>query len=98
MIRYLQNIAILASQAAHTLLFPRTGNPDLTISARAHIETWVYGSPRWKIARNVINAIFFWQKDHCAGSFSQDVEHAMEVKSYMSIIMYKQGTGISASG
>ena len=82
MIRYLQNIAILMSQTAHTILFPRTGNPDLTISARAHIEAEVYGSPRWTIARDVINAIFFWQQDHCADSFSQDVEHAAQVQVY----------------
>ena len=74
--RYLTNIAILMSQTAHTLLFPRTGNPDLTISARAHIEAEVYGSPRWTIARDVIDTIFFWDNDHCRGSFERDVRNA----------------------
>ena len=87
--RYLTNIAILMSQAAHTLLFPRTGNPDLTISARAHIEAEVYGRHGWTTARNVIDWLFFWDENHCAGSFSRDVEHAMEIESYMIILRAK---------
>ena len=74
--RYLTNIATLMSQAAHTLLFPRTGNPDLTISARAHIEAEVYGRPNWTIARDVIDFIFFWEDDHCYKSFARDVRNA----------------------
>jgi hypothetical protein len=80
--RYLQNIAVWLSQTAHVLLFPRTGNPDLTISARAHIEAEVYGHPRWTRARDIINLMFFWQRDHCALSFAVDVRHAERVTAY----------------
>lgn len=87
MIRYLQNVGTLISQTAHTLLFPRTGHPDLTISARAHIEAEVYGNPNWTTARNVIDWLFFWDENHCAGSFARDVEHATQVQAYIRRLM-----------
>lgn len=49
------------------------GNPDMTVSARCHISR---DKLRWRIARRVINAAFFWQDDHCKASFSSDVAYA----------------------
>ena len=79
------NIGALLSQTAHTIFFPRhPANPDITISARAHVEAEYYGSPGWTIARDVIDTLFFWQKDHCALSFARDVRNADLFKSYAS--------------
>lgn len=45
------------------------GSTHQTTSARAHIEPW----PRRK---RFINAIFFWQDDHCEWAWLREVEEA----------------------
>ena len=59
--KYLKNILISIDQFANTVL---GGHPDETLSSRAqHLkEKGVYW---WA---NIINGIFFWQKDHCEES------------------------------
>jgi hypothetical protein len=48
------------------------GSTHQTTSARAHIET----SRGWRIGRRVINAVFFWQDDHCAWAYAHEVDQA----------------------
>ena len=47
------------------------GMADETLSARA----WRLGgvSPGWRTARRVIDALFFWQDNHCAAAFLAEV-------------------------
>jgi len=45
------------------------GSTHQTTSARAHIEPW----PRRK---RIINALFFWQADHCKWAWEREVEEA----------------------
>lgn len=47
------------------------GKADETLSARAwrlKDRNW-----RWKTARKVIDAIFFWDKNHCQTSFESEL-------------------------
>lgn len=44
------------------------GMADETLSARAHRQHRRGNS----LARNLINAIFFWQRDHCGESFASE--------------------------
>lgn len=46
------------------------GSTHQTTSARAHIE------PQWRVARRIINALFFWQADHCLWAWEQEVASA----------------------
>lgn len=67
-------IAVLISQAINVILFD--GNPDMTLSARCHINR---NQPGWRSLRKLINRLFFWQADHCAASFASDVEYANQI-------------------
>ena len=50
------------------------GSTHQTPSARAHIET----GAGWKRVRLIINAMFFWQDDHCLWAWRQEVTHAQK--------------------
>jgi hypothetical protein len=65
----LKNVAIALDQQANTLL---GGEPDETLSARAWRLRLV--SPYWKIAQIVIDALFFWQDEHCKASYFSEYE------------------------
>lgn len=45
------------------------GSTHQTTSARMHIENWPRG-------RRIINALFFWQADHCAWAWQKEVAEA----------------------
>lgn len=77
---YFHRLFILASQALHCVLMG--GNPDLTVSARIHIEAYFKGG-RWKKARKIVNGVFFWQKDHCSQSFAADEKHVQALSHLM---------------
>lgn len=47
------------------------GYADETISSRSH-RAYVSGKRKW--TRNVINALFFWQKDHCKEAYESEIE------------------------
>lgn len=49
------------------------GYADETISSRSH-RAYVSGKRKW--TRNVINALFFWQKDHCKSAYESEIERA----------------------
>lgn len=48
------------------------GWADETLSARCHRCS--YYSYKWAIAKMLINMVFFWQDDHCAESYTSEVE------------------------
>lgn len=59
-----KQIAIAADQFFNTLL---AGHADETLSARA----WrmQFKKRRWMAIRIIIDAIFFWQDNHCFNSY-----------------------------
>jgi hypothetical protein len=71
------DIGSLASRALNALAFG--GSTAQTTSARAHIEATT--SPVWERRRRAINAAFFWQTDHCAASWENEVDRARYVLS-----------------
>jgi hypothetical protein len=66
MSNYFYQLWIAADQAANALL---GGWADETISSRSYRQRH---KPRWAIAYKLINALFFWQNDHCRGAYNQE--------------------------
>jgi hypothetical protein len=64
--RYVKNILIAVDQLLNSFLF---GSPDETLSARAYRLK----DDGWRIAYIAINILFFWQDDHCEGSYTSEV-------------------------
>ena len=66
---YLLNILISFDQFANVLFL---GQPDETISSRA----WRCkdASSFWKVTHNLINKLFFFQKDHCHKAYLVELE------------------------
>jgi hypothetical protein len=60
----------LSQLVGFALLYTR--NPNQSISGRA-FEHYLDGRP---IDRTVINALFFWQSDHCRMAWETDEERA----------------------
>ena len=56
------------------------GMADEAISARAYRRSTV--SPRWMIARQCIDALFFWQIDHCYQSYIAEIERKQLPREY----------------
>lgn len=69
---YLLNIGIAIDQLVNSAL---GGEPDETLSARAH-RMRVKGHPYWGWTAKAINALFFWQEDHCL------LAHQAEIRRY----------------
>ena len=65
---YLTQLAIAVDQVGNALL---GGWADESISSRAHRQQH---KRRWAIARALIDAVFFWDRDHCAGAFKAENE------------------------
>jgi hypothetical protein len=70
----LSRIAAWLSQGANCILLG--GHHDCTVSARCYLQREQAG---WSLAYRVVNALFFWQADHCYESFQRDVEWAKQV-------------------
>lgn len=66
---YLLNVLIAVDQLANAML---AGHADESLSSRAH-RAYAQGKP-WGFLRSVINAIFFWQADHCADAHRAELE------------------------
>ena len=62
-------IAIAADQLLNTLL---AGMSDETLSARAYRGHLV--SAKWCYAMIAIDALFFWQDEHCKNSYFAEFE------------------------
>jgi hypothetical protein len=70
--QYIRNIGTLLSQATNAIIF--AGNPDESMSARAHYSR--HTSYFWGLVHKVANTVFFWEDDHCANAARTDVRHA----------------------
>ncbi|OAD82923.1 hypothetical protein ATN89_17405 [Comamonas thiooxydans] len=71
---YLGHVGIALSQLWNTLW---AGMPDETICSRAwRMKT--AGSRKWGVFVAVVNALFFWQSNHCRGAYSAELarEHS----------------------
>lgn len=66
MARYLKQIGIACTQALNAVL---GGWADESTSSRAHRQQHKL---RWRLARRLINAIFFLQADHCLQAFEAE--------------------------
>ena len=67
----LKNIAIAFDQLINTLL---GSQPDETLSAKAWRMRLV--SPAWHAAQVVIDALFFWQTEHCKAAYFAEWERS----------------------
>lgn len=63
-------IAVALDQLVNTVF---GGYADETISSRSH-RAYVAGKRKW--TRNVINAMFFWQKDHCKEAYESEMDRS----------------------
>lgn len=72
------NLATAISQLGNALF---GGHPDETLSARAH-RGHVEGLATWSWLRGWLNAVFFWQVDHCLESLLADCERAKQVRQW----------------
>lgn len=65
-----------ASQTVNVWLL--LGHHDQTVSSRCYLNR---NKPIWSKAYKIINALFFWQENHCRSSFEADVAFAEEIMS-----------------
>jgi hypothetical protein len=66
-VKYFQNIISASSQWINVVFL--FGHPNESISGRAFREPW-------PVAMKIINALHFWQNNHCRGAHNQDLEWA----------------------
>lgn len=72
---YLVNNLLSIDQLANTLLW---GEPDETISSRA----WRCGvraekpKKRWRVARVIIDSLFWFDDDHCKRSYESELNRS----------------------
>lgn len=65
-LKYLSGVWSATSQLANVVLL--RGHPNESISGRCHREEWRF--------KRVVNAIFWWQVDHCKGAYINDLRWA----------------------
>jgi|GEM_PF-878011 len=53
------------------------GSMHQTTSSRAYVNS--FHSAGWARGRRAINALFFWQTDHCAEAWASEVNRARKV-------------------
>jgi hypothetical protein len=78
-VSWLLRVAAWLSQTVN--LFLLFGHHDQTVSARCYVNR--HRQP-WTWAYYAVNALFFWQDDHCRISHEQDVAFAKEILTYES--------------
>jgi len=71
---YFLRVSAWLSQGVNCVLLG--GHHDQTVSARAYIQRY---QPGWHVVYRTINALFFWQDDHCRRSHAADVEFAEHI-------------------
>jgi hypothetical protein len=64
--------AIAVDQAINAICFP-LGYADETLSARAW-RAWRDGRPLGQVLRPMIDAIFFWQDQHCKAAYVAELQ------------------------
>lgn len=65
----------IISRLTHAVVF--NGSPYMTLSARAYLEAM--RNPErdaWDTYRRLINAMFFWQRNHCERAWNAEVDRA----------------------
>lgn len=72
---YLSKCLLAVDQLANAIA---GGHPDETLSARAY-RAHMAGRSGW---RRLINAIFFWQVDHCLSAFRNELARKHMPKEY----------------
>ena len=65
-------IAHTASAMLYTVAF--NGDMHTSTSAAAHLKQ---AHPAWRNRRRFINALFWWQDDHCKQAWQDDLARAM---------------------
>ena len=58
-----------------------SGSMNQTFSARCHIEA-MCGDPRWQRRERVVNAVCFWEDDHCERSWRAMLTRASKTVAY----------------
>ena len=71
---YVTRVGAWLSQGLNCIFF--NGSPDQTISARAYLNR---NNKYWYLAYLGINALFFWQENHCKESHQADINFAHQV-------------------
>jgi len=64
---WFQRLLVIISQTFNALIL--LGDPDETVSARAYRTPW----PR---VAATLDALWFWEEDHCRASFGRDLQRA----------------------
>lgn len=72
-------ILIALDQLANATL---AGFADETLSARAYRNDSPVGKRRWRIARRVIDTLFFWEPGHCFKAFMSEIDRRQYPPSY----------------
>lgn len=75
MTTYAMKVLIAVDQLANAV---RGGHPDETLSAAAH-RRHIAGKSGW---RNLINALFWWQEDHCREAHVSELQRKQLPKEY----------------
>jgi hypothetical protein len=78
--RIATDLVSLFSRFLNAIVFG--GSTAQTLSARCHLEAPT--SPAWAWRRRAINALFFWDDDHCALAWHYEVERARYVLERLS--------------
>ncbi len=66
---YLGNVISASSQWCNVVFL--LGHPNESISGRSYREPW-------PLAMKIINALHFWQNNHCRGAYNKDLEWAKD--------------------
>lgn len=77
--RWLTQVLVALDQLANAML---GGFADETLSARAYRNDSPMGKRRWRIARRVIDAVFFWEPGHCFRAFMAELDRRQYPPSY----------------
>ena len=77
--RWLTQVLVALDQLANAML---GGFADETLSARAYRNDSPMGKRRWRIARRVIDAVFFWEPGHCFLAFKAEIDRRQYPPSY----------------
>jgi hypothetical protein len=71
---YLHRILDALSQLGNTVLL--NGDANESISGRAHREGWQLENHGWRRVERIIDALFFWESDHCYWAYANDIARA----------------------
>jgi hypothetical protein len=77
LLHILREVAAGIAHTASALLYTVAFNGDMhtSTSAAAHL---LQAHPAWANRRRFINALFFWQADHCKAAWESDLARALK--------------------